>query len=95
MRENPVLHVVDLVTHAHEHVMELLESVAVEVIEAARGVVRLRAREDLEHHVLALVRMEELGNHGRVKGALGQKAVLVQVEQVCAARTDGVGDIRE
>ena len=75
--------------------VELLKSIAFEVVEAARGVVRLRTREDLEHHVLALVRMEELGNHGRVKGALGQKAVLVQVEQVCAARTDGVGDIRE
>jgi hypothetical protein len=93
--EDPALDIVDPVAHAHERVVELLEPIAIEVIEAICLVIRLRTREDLEHHVLALVRLEELGNHCRIKGALGQQAVTPQVKQVRAAGADGVGDIRE
>ena len=91
--ENPTLDVVHLVAHAHEHVMELPKPIAVETIEASRRVIGLRTREDLEHNVLAAMRLQKLRYGGRVNGALGEKTVATQVEQVRATRADGIGDV--
>ena len=93
MLEDPALDIIHLVTHAHEHVVELLEPIAVEMVEAARRVVCLRAREDLEHDVPAAVRLQELRNGGLVYGALGEKAIATQVKEVCTARADGIGNL--